>query len=494
MITFAHTKKKNLLNFNGPSVERLLKKIDQKLAHETSSNNLKRLKKLLVRKRTLQKNRRNIFEKCPPKFDQQDEPMISHNSTSSYQFYDDICYEILSFIDDWKLILLTCSLISKQWLNVVRERVKLCVEFKNPIVSKKTIKLMMNRECLEQFESMNVRGISRLQFYKIFEKTKQLTKLDIGKSIIWLEGFKSITELKHLNSLDMNNMVFMEKESKLELLESISQLHQLTCLNISSNNVGFNTFKPIGNVKQLTYLDVSWNYISDEGAKVLSQLSQLTHLNVNCTIIGIEGAKYISKLTKLRTLIAARNNFWIEGCQYFSEMEQLTALDVSHNSIGNTGIKYLSKMKQLTELNINDNAINQFGTEESKLIRELSQLTKLSISSNNIGIEGVTAISTMSQLRTLNIFFNRIGLAGAKLISGMQNLTVLDICNNDIGTNGAKEISKMKQLTKLDIARNMIGNEGAKALKSMKQLKSLRNTFNNIIWNDDEDLSLGEIL
>ncbi|EFC36929.1 predicted protein [Naegleria gruberi] len=215
-------------------------------------------------------------------------------------FSSDVCFEIISIIDDSWFILKNCSLISKQFFNVIKERSKLFIEFKTKFTETR-IELFMKSQFMNsivnvKFSKMLFDSIEKAKF---ITEMKQLTLLDIGGNQIGDEGIKPISKMK-----------------------------QLTSLYVYNNQIGVAGAKYIGEMKQLTSLTISGNYIGDTGAKFISEMKQLTSLNTCYNEIGVEGAKSIS------------------------EMKQLTSLEIGGNRVGDEGAKFLIEMKRLKSLDI----------------------------------------------------------------------------------------------------------------------------------------------
>ncbi|EFC41520.1 predicted protein [Naegleria gruberi] len=290
-------------------------------------------------------------------------------------FSDDALFEILSFHDDFKFIVMNCALVSTQWMNVIRERVKLLsltcsnaklwnfqtrkLEFLPNITTltvKRTVKYSFYYEPLKtmnQLTSLNINGHFFCkhgipQLWRIIDEFKQLTNLNIGNNIIGDIGVARISEMKQLTSLNVCNNDFSQ-----EGVKSISGLNQLTQLNIVNNRIGSEGVNLICGMVQLTSLNIATNYIGFEGAKLIStRMKQLTILDIYNNNIGQEGAEFISKMNQLTKLNIGKNNIGQQGAKYISEMKQLTTLNISRSHIGRKGEKYIREMRHLTFLDL----------------------------------------------------------------------------------------------------------------------------------------------
>ncbi|EFC37939.1 leucine-rich repeat protein [Naegleria gruberi] len=266
--------------------------------------------------------------------------LISENNSHSSQqeakktklspfeiFSDDVIYEILNYHrNDFIFMVMNCALVSKQWLNVISERLKFS------LVCGSDSK--MQGQFLQNIENLKVR---------------------IGTIAFELFDCRLFGLMKHLTQLDVSVNLFTFSQAKL-----IGELApQLTNLNISHNTIGVYGAKHISKLKHLTILNISGNLIGQQGAKAISNLEYLTELNISNNSIFEEGVKFIGEMKQLRTLDIHNNMIEEKGVEHLTQLEQLTKLDISNNSIGANGVKYLTKMKQLTILDVSYNRIDE---------------------------------------------------------------------------------------------------------------------------------------
>ncbi|EFC36576.1 predicted protein [Naegleria gruberi] len=182
-------------------------------------------------------------------------------------FSDDVCFEIISMIDDSWFILNNCSLISKQFFNVIKERSKLVIKFDKKFTEKR-IELLMKSQFMNS-----------------------IVNVEFSRNLLGsIETTKFISEMKQLASLNISNNEIGDEEAK-----HLGEMKQLTSLDISNNLIGDEGLKFINEMKQLTSLDISNNLIDDEGLKYLSEMKQLTSLNISNNVIS-EGVKYLSEM------------------------------------------------------------------------------------------------------------------------------------------------------------------------------------------------------
>ena len=331
-------------------------------------------------------------------------------------FSDDVCFEILSFIEESWSIINACSLVSKQWLNVIRNRSRLYLAF---------WKEMNDERANQMLQSRFLGNIHRLMIYKLDDNA------------IYGEVFyRALQGMNNLTSLNISSQQIGPEGAKL-----VSGVKQLEKLILVFNNVGTEGAKYISEMENLTSLIIRSNNIGDEGAIHLSGMKKLTNLDVSDNMIREDGMRAIRKMTQLRSFVDCGSC----ALEEVSKMDQLTYLDVSHNLSGAA----IGKFNNLTWLSMVNTCI---GDNELELISKYPKLTKLFVSNNFITSEGVKHLSEMKQLKALHIGDNGINEEGVKIISEMKQLTELNVEGLNISENDREVLLCMKsQLKSLNI-------------------------------------------
>ncbi|EFC40557.1 predicted protein [Naegleria gruberi] len=328
-------------------------------------------------------------------------------------FSDDILYDILSFHkNDFPFIVMNCALVSKQWSNVILERLKVELSCGN---DKK-----VNGQFLQNVETfhMNINVFVKSFECERFSLFKQLTKLDIAYEL------EDPDYLDHLREQDYEEyqkyLQFTHKIGKTGAKYIGDQLRQLTYLNIGNNDIGDEGAKHISQLKLLTFLDVYENRISNVGLVNFSnELQHLTHLNINSNYIFSDDAKLLIEMKQLTHLNIGDNSLQEEGAKWISEMKQLKYLNISRNLIRSEGMKYICELTNLTTLNVSQNSIKDKGIEK---LPNLEKLTELNISYNNISNKGAKLINELKQLTFLDMDCNEGGdMKGFKITIALKN-------------------------------------------------------------------------
>ncbi|EFC46722.1 Hypothetical protein NAEGRDRAFT_65220 [Naegleria gruberi] len=116
--------------------------------------------------------------------------MEQHNS--SIILSDDIVNEILSFFDDFKFLIMNCSLISKQWYNII---LSTCYH----LSCKCNNKLELNGEFLQNISSLEIVKVTLFGDLKLICQLKQLIRLNISNNNIDSEDAKYQWSIKTIN-------------------------------------------------------------------------------------------------------------------------------------------------------------------------------------------------------------------------------------------------------------------------------------------------------
>jgi Ran GTPase-activating protein (RanGAP) involved in mRNA processing and transport len=299
---------------------------------------------------------------------------------------------------------------------------------------------------------------------------------------------QSITPL--MESCDLSARIpFPNLETLSALLQCLQPYTQITSLDLSNNDLGFNDSPAmlaleqwLGHLTQLKSFNISNNHIEE-------------FYSSNTTIALGRGLR---NLTQLVTLDISRNCIdcadslgIVEIANSIGNLQQLEFLDLSYNAIGlknSQGVialgKALSNSTGLRSIQLSNNQVGYTDSEGTvELMRGLSkftQLTDLTLSVNWIDVRdsnGSLALAeqlpNLKQLAFINLHGNGLGYTDSKGVtalsygfSSLKNLTVLNLSQNRIDRTDSLASSALSQalrgsnLQTLDISFNLIGSTG----------------------------------
>ena len=235
-------------------------------------------------------------------------------------------------------------------------------------------------------------------------------------------------------------------------LTGLESAHNLTDLNLSSNNIS--NISALSGLTKLNVLDLSNNNISDSDISALTEptdLSQaisgmLTELNVlDLSNNNISNISALKKLTKLSRLDLADNE--ISNTSALSRLTKLNELDLSNNNISGISAYGIGLLTNLSHLYLAGNEISDISA-----LSKLTQLDVLWLFSNNIS--DISALSRLTQLDELQLFSNNISDISA--LSKLTQLLVLNLFSNNI--SDISVLSELTQLRDLQLSQNSISD------------------------------------
>lgn len=147
-----------------------------------------------------------------------------------------------------------------------------------------------------------------------------------------------VSEFDRLNSLSIKDNNLREEAPKLAVC--LNNLHNLTHLDISANNLGAYALQFIDNLRvPLQSLNLSENNLDEHTTDTLTALTKFTNLtSLSMTRSKLsqypESAKTLAQLTGLTTLDISWNDLGSSIVEFVRDHPSLTSLDVSFNQAG----------------------------------------------------------------------------------------------------------------------------------------------------------------
>lgn len=274
--------------------------------------------------------------------------------------------------------------------------------------------------------------------------------LELKQKIISYSDLESISKLKLLNSLKLDNCVFDINFARPKV--KLSRVSSLTVVNSSIE--GF--LSCVGDLKDntsITALDVSGCAGLDDMDLESFFPSGLVSLNISKT--RISDISFVQSLTLLSSFTARENG--ITDISKLTSLEDLTYLDISDNNIESLkGIEYcvrlsviyaqnnsissldpLSNATRLTNVNLKNNKI----TNISPLAKSAQTLNNVCLDSNNIS--DMSALAGAENIDSLSFANNAV--TSIEFVKNMKNLTQINASNNKI-----TDVTVLTELTNLN--------------------------------------------
>jgi|GEM_PF-5880378 len=236
------------------------------------------------------------------------------------------------------------------------------------------------------------------QLDELFDSVRDLS-IDVDETSI-----QSLREFPNLKELH----VYGTETTQKDLTEHISNLTQLTRLNISNTVVNNSLLKalaksnnletldincclgitnaglvPLTKLKKLKKLDISYTHIGDAGLEHIGKFNNLESLILSSTSICDDGLKHLGKLTNLEILRLDNTSIGDKGLSYLVNLTKLRVLSLSFTRITNDGLKYLSKMSDLRNLDLHQTDVSNKGIHNLNL-RNLPYLEELDLRNTSV--------------------------------------------------------------------------------------------------------------
>ncbi|KAG7630800.1 Leucine-rich repeat [Arabidopsis suecica] len=272
-----------------------------------------------------------------------------------------------------------------------------------------------------------------------------LTTLDLSHNDLDGEIPSSIGNLSHLTSLHLSYNQFLGL-----IPSSIENLSRLTSLHLSSNQFSGQIPSSIGNLSHLTSLELSSNQFSGQIPSSIGNLSNLTFLSLPSNDFFGQIPSSIGNLARLTYLYLSYNNFVGEIPSSFGNLNQLTRLYVDDNKLSGN---FPNVLLNLTGLSVVSLSNNKFTGTLPPNITSLSNLMAFYASNNAFTGTLPSSLFNIPPLIILDLSDNQLnGTLHFGNISSPSNLQYLIIGSNNFIGPIPSSISKLINLQRLGIS------------------------------------------
>ncbi|XP_027351328.1 receptor-like protein 6 [Abrus precatorius] len=288
----------------------------------------------------------------------------------------------------------------------------------------------------------------------------------------------SISNLKQLSILDLSNCLFNGT-----LPGSMSRLSELTYVDLSSNY--FTGPIPSLNMsKNLFHLALSHNDLTGSIASLgLEGLRKLVQIDLQYNLLNGSIPSYLFTLPLLRSIRLSTNNFGGHLDEYSNiSSSMLGILDLSSNNLEGTIPKSIFHLRSLIVLQLSSNKLN--GTVKLDEIQSLENLTTIDLSYNNLSID--TKVTEASLYLYSFPTMSTVKLASCNLIKfpgflkNQSKLTNLDLSNNLIPGFIPTWVWQLDSLVQLNLSQNWLTHLDGPVQNTSSTLKVLDLHFNQL--------------
>ncbi|EFC47962.1 hypothetical protein NAEGRDRAFT_63852 [Naegleria gruberi] len=394
-------------------------------------------------------------------------------------FPDDICYEILKYLNFQQVLLNACK-ISKQFYRISTTRYEFTIKseetaddwFKYKSIWTKFVKYCEKHHCpyLKNVRTLIIIDVLLVlddDEWEIVCAMKELRELRLEIFIKTLENKQIQMLAKHLTKLEkiiLGGNVSDENVQQFQLfpnltslkipqghitnLKNIAKLEKLTELDIGEccDIVLDDGLSPLALMKNLTSLSLSKIVFAPEEYKPITQLPRLVSLDVSSSDNTVESIKILTSSLKQLTIFNISNNFLIgdEAARLIGEsLKQLTFLNISNTNLQPQGVKYICELTELRHLEMGENQI--FDQEVVFICKSKfsSKLTNLDLKNTRISKECLKSLSTLDNLQYLNLMFTEIDKSN--ITFPFKKLRFLTLKENNLDGDELEELTNFNQ-------------------------------------------------
>jgi Leucine-rich repeat (LRR) protein len=308
-----------------------------------------------------------------------------------------------------------------------------------------------------------------------------------------------------LNDIDIKQLI--ERDFR----ELNTDLHNLICLELSSNQISSLTANIFSSLKSLKWLALDSNAIKRLSAYTFIGLENLETLGLSKNQINEIDETAFNGLTKLKELFLNENKIEtlnpekfnclanLKKLKFYSNkineikdkaflgLSKLEHLDLSKNQLTKLKENAFDGLEQLQELRIRENKLHEL---EDNIFQSLKELIILYLDSNDLVKLNENTFNGMINLQELWLNDNKIETIDNKSFDNLKSLTMLQLKNNKI-TSLTKEIfQNLTKLQKLILSSNEISVLDSKTFNKLKSLKELH-IENNELASLEEEIFTG---
>ncbi|EFJ35383.1 hypothetical protein SELMODRAFT_30430, partial [Selaginella moellendorffii] len=285
----------------------------------------------------------------------------------------------------------------------------------------------------------------------------------------------SITDLTELTVLDLSNNSFMGG-----IPTQISRCKELTEFNVAYNLLTADVPLELGFLTKLKVLRINDNNLYGILPPTFSNLTHLAHLSVAGNMLSGYPFETISILKNLEFLDLSSNKF--KGSvlnQTVVNWPKLAKFIARANNFDNVLPATLGNLVALQELDISQNSIQ--GTIPDK-INKCGNLVIMNLSCNALSGAIPSAVGEIPTLSVLDLRANSFNSGLPTGINGYNNLVRLQVSRNNFLAI-PDDLATLPNILDVDISQNHLEGVIPSTLGTMTRVLSLNFSYNNLSSN-----------
>ncbi|MCE9567002.1 MAG: hypothetical protein K8U57_33790 [Planctomycetes bacterium] len=328
---------------------------------------------------------------------------------------------------------------------------------------------------------------------------QSLTTLSVSHTHISRAGFKEISHLKNLATLNLSGVAHLggyhfadlKELAPLATLKNLNLdstglddddipaiLTHKSVLNLSLKMSNAKTLKGLSALSQLTSLDLGYSNVTDMGMKEIGKCRNLRHLQINNTLVTETGLKELSGLSELQTLELAWTSVTEKGLRELAPLRKLSTLGLTAGDRGgyktfaaqrarvtDETLRVLSEIGLLHSLHLAQGKDNQRPDSAENVVSFDLGLTEVTES-------GLKELAGLKNLSTLYLG-PRVHNSGIRHLIVLENLAAIDLSRTEVTDEGLTELAHIRKLNALVLNSQQATDEGVLAVTKSRGLRYL---------------------
>ncbi|XP_076924715.1 putative leucine-rich repeat receptor-like serine/threonine-protein kinase At2g24130 [Bidens hawaiensis] len=289
--------------------------------------------------------------------------------------------------------------------------------------------------------------------------------------------FSGLTNSPHLQELELAGNRLSGKIP--DIIGNISQ--SLVQLHLDENQISGGIPPNISNLLNLTLLNLSSNSLYGTIPKELCQMARLERLYITDNMLSGEIPLCFGNVSKLGLLDLSINRLSNTIPDTFSSLSQLRKLLLHNNKLNGMIPTSLAQCVNLESLDLSYNQIS--GSIPTEFARLNTLKLYLNISHNHLTGPLPSELSKMSMVIAMDLSSNNFSGVIPTQLGSCIALELLNLSDNALEGQLPSSVGKLPFLETLDVSRNRLSEKISESFQTSSTLKHLNFSFNNFSGN-----------
>jgi internalin A len=292
-----------------------------------------------------------------------------------------------------------------------------------------------------------------------------LTSLDCAGSRVTSGSLMPIAQLKKLEVLDVSRTHIDDAA-----VDIIEQLVNLRSLNISHTRLSGSLLSRLHS-RGLIALAAQRVRASEAELSSLSQMQQLTHLDISDTAASDDTLNALRLCASLTSLRLNNTHVTDAGLARNGGLDRLKLLSIDNTAVKASGMKAVGELRSLSSLSVS--GCHEVTDEMISQMTNISAMRELDLSMTSVSNAVLQGVRQAKDLRVLSISGTGVGDEGMAHLAVLDTVEVLDLSGTQVSDLGLVAMGKQPKLMHLNLSGLRLGHGILFALSDRLELKEL---------------------